>query len=64
MVGGANFAAQCFRAGLVDECHLFVSPAILGRGKPGLPDLRTSLELLEERRFATGIVYLRHRVLA
>jgi dihydrofolate reductase len=63
MIGGANLAAQAFRAGLVDECHLFVGPAILGRGKPGLPtDVRVDLELLDERRFATGIVYLRHRV--
>ena len=63
MVGGANLAAHAFSARLIDECHLFVGPAILGGGKPGLPrDLRVDLELLEERRFDNGVVYLRHRV--
>jgi dihydrofolate reductase len=64
MLGGANFAAYAFRAGLVDEIHLFVGPAVVGRGKPALPgDLRIDLELLDERRFGNGVVYLRHRVL-
>jgi dihydrofolate reductase len=63
MIGGAHLAAQAFRAQLIDECHLFVGPAILGRGKPALPeDLRIDLELLDERRFDNGVVYLRHRV--
>lgn len=63
MVGGAHLAAQMFRAHLVDECHLFVGPAILGGGKPGLPaDQRIDLELLDERRFDNGVVYLRHRI--
>jgi dihydrofolate reductase len=62
-VGGAHLAAQAFAAGLVDECHLFIGPAILGGGKPGLPNgLRVELELLDQRRFANGVVYLRHRV--
>jgi dihydrofolate reductase len=63
MVGGANLAAQAFRAGLVDECHLFVAPVVLGRGKPALPtDRRIELALLDERRFDHGAVYVRHRV--
>jgi len=63
MVGGAHLAAQAFAAQLVDECHLFVSPVILGRGKPSLPDgQRVGLELLDERRFGNGVVYLRHRI--
>lgn len=63
MVGGANLAAHALRAGLVDECHLFVAPVIVGRGKPSLPsDLRATLELLDERRFDNGVVYLRHRI--
>jgi dihydrofolate reductase len=62
-VGGASLAAQAFRDGLIDECHLFISPVILGRGKPSLPsDLRIQLELLDERRFDNGIVYVRHRI--
>jgi dihydrofolate reductase len=63
MVGGANLAAHAFRARLIDECHLFIGPAILGRGKPSLPsDLHTELELLDERHFDNGVVYVRHRI--
>jgi len=63
-VGGANLAAQAFEAGLVDECHLYVLPIALGRGKPALPtDARLDLELIGERRFGNGVVLLRYRPL-
>ena len=62
-VGGANLAAHAFQAGLVDEYQLFVLPTIVGGGKPGLPTgIRTNLELLDERRFRNGVVYLRYRL--
>ncbi|GAA1826801.1 dihydrofolate reductase family protein [Agromyces salentinus] len=62
-VGGADLAAQAFRAGLVDECRLVILPVIVGGGKPGLPTgIRADLELLDERRFENGIVELRYRV--
>ena len=62
MVGGAHLAAQAFEAGLVDECHLFVHPALLGGGKPALPsDVRADLELVDERRI-NQVVYVRHRI--
>ncbi len=65
MVGGPDLAAQAFRAGLVDECHLFVAPTIVGGGKQSLPDgLRLDLELLAERRFDGGMVHLRYRALS
>ena len=61
-VGGPDLAAQAFRAGLVDECHLFVAPIVVGGGKPALPnDVRVRLELLDERSFGNGMVYLRYR---
>jgi dihydrofolate reductase len=61
-VGGANLAAQAFKAGLVDECQLFVWPVLVGGGKPGLPTgVRANLELLDERRFGNGVVHLRYR---
>ena len=61
VVGGAELAAQAFRAGLVDECHLFVAPIVVGGGKPALPKgVRVKLELLEERSFGNGMVYLRY----
>jgi dihydrofolate reductase len=63
-VGGANLAAQAFRAGLVDECQLFICPVLVGGGKPALPsDFRADLELLDERRFGNGVAYVRYRVL-
>lgn len=63
-VGGANLAAQAFKAGLVDECQLFIWPVVVGGGKPGLPTgMRADLELLDERRFRDGVVHLRYRVL-
>ena len=60
-VGGPTLAAHVIRAGLVDEYHLFVAPAILGGGKPVLPGkVRLTLKLLDERRFGNGMVYLRY----
>jgi dihydrofolate reductase len=62
-VGGALLAAHAFKAGLVDECHLFIRPILLGGGKPALPsDTRSELELLDDRRFSKGVVYLRYRI--
>ncbi|WP_370619886.1 dihydrofolate reductase family protein [Mumia sp. Pv 4-285] len=61
-VGGANLAAQALKAGLVDECQLYVWPTVVGRGKPALPiDARVDLELIDERRFANGVVRLSYR---
>lgn len=63
-IGGANLASQALRAGLVDECHLFVWPTVLGGGKPALQtDTRAELELIDQRRFGNGVVLLRHRPL-
>ncbi len=62
LIGGPELAAHAFRSGLIDECHLFLVPVIVGGGKPALPDnIRLELELLEERRFGNGTVYLRYR---
>jgi len=61
-VGGPDLAAQAFKAGLVDECHLFVAPIVVGGGNQSLPDkVRLKLELLDERRFGNGMVHLRYR---
>ena len=61
-VAGPELAAHAFRAGLVDELHLFVAPIVVGGGKKSLPDdVRLQLELLDERRFGNGMVHLRYR---
>jgi dihydrofolate reductase len=62
-IGGAELAGQALRAGLVDECHLFLGPVAVGGGKRALPDgLRAQLELLEERRFGSGVVHLHYGI--
>jgi dihydrofolate reductase len=64
-VGGSHLAAQAIKAGLVDECHLFVTPVIVGGGTRALPDhVRVDLELLDERRFGNGVVHLHYRTKA
>jgi dihydrofolate reductase len=61
-VGGPDLGAQAIGAGLVDEVQLFVWPVVVGGGKRFLPDrARLQLELLDERRFGSGVVYLRYR---
>jgi len=60
-IGGPTLAGHALRAGLVDECQLFVVPVVVGGGTHWLPQgLRLPLRLLEERRFARGVVYLRY----
>jgi dihydrofolate reductase len=62
-VGGPELAAAAFRAGLVDEVALFLTPVVVGGGKPALPrDVRLGLDLTEVHRFTHGAVYLRYRL--
>ena len=61
-VGGPDLAAQAIKAGLVDECHLFVTPVVVGGDKQSLPrNVRLKLDLLDERRFGNGVVHLHYR---
>ena len=62
-IGGAELAGEAIAAGLVDECHLFLGPIVVGGGKRALPDgVRVQLELLDEHRFRSGVVHLRYGV--
>ena len=62
-VGGPGLAAEAIRAGLVDELHWFVTPVVVGGGNHFLPGgVRMNLELVAERRFGGGVVYLDYRV--
>lgn len=61
-VGGSDLVAQAITAGLVDEYHLIIAPVVVGGGIRSLPDhVRLTLELLDERRFSGGMVYLHYR---
>ena len=62
-IGGPTLAAHALREGLVDECHLFLCPIVVGGGTPVWPDgLRQRLVLLDEHRFYGGVVFLRQLV--
>jgi dihydrofolate reductase len=62
-IGGATLAGLALEADLVDECHLFLNPVIVGGGKPAFrAALRRNLELLETRRFGTGVIHLHYRI--
>src|SRR3954451_590851 len=61
-VGGPELAGHALRAGLVDACHLFLSPVVVGGGTAALPrDVRLALELVDEHRFGNGVVHLSYR---
>jgi dihydrofolate reductase len=64
-IGGAELAGLALEAGLVDECHLFVNPVIVGGGKPAFRAAsRRNLELLEAHPFVTGVIHVHHRLMA
>ena len=62
-VGGPDLAAQAIEAGLVDEYQLFLVPVVVGAGKRAFPEknVRVNLELLDERRFGNGTIFVRYR---
>jgi dihydrofolate reductase len=62
-IGGAELAGRAIGAGLVDECHMFLCPIVVGGGKRAMQDhVRAQPELLDERRFRNGVVHLHDRV--
>jgi dihydrofolate reductase len=62
-IGGAELAGQAIAAGLVDELHLLLGPIVVGGGKRALPDnTRAQLQLMDERRFRSGVVHLHYRI--
>ncbi|MFL5766974.1 MAG: dihydrofolate reductase family protein [Actinomycetota bacterium] len=61
-IAGAALAAEAFRAGIVDDVHLFVVPHLVGGGTRALPNgVRRPLRLESERRFGNGTVHLHYR---
>jgi dihydrofolate reductase len=62
-VGGATLAGHALRAGLVDECHLLISPVVVGGGRKALPsEVFLRLDLVDQRRFGNGVVHLHYRL--
>jgi dihydrofolate reductase len=62
-IGGAELAGQAIAAGLVDELHVLLAPVLIGGGKRALPDgIRVELDLLDERRFRSGVVHVHYRI--
>jgi dihydrofolate reductase len=63
LISGAELTAQALKAGLVDELKLFIAPILVGGGKKAIPEgVRFGLELVDERRFADGFVFVHYRV--
>ncbi|KDQ02739.1 hypothetical protein EN35_09180 [Rhodococcus qingshengii] len=61
-IGGPTVAVSAFAAGLVDEVRLFLCPVSIGGGLRALPESRLDLQLLEEKTFDGGVIYLRYAV--
>jgi dihydrofolate reductase len=61
-VAGPTLAAQFIKAGLVDEYALYYVPVVLGAGNPVFKDFegQLDLDLIEERRFPSGMVFMRY----
>ena len=61
-VAGPTLAAHFINAGLVDEYALYCVPVIIGSGDPVFKNIegRLDLDLVEERRFASGMVFQRY----
>ena len=63
IIGGAELAGRALDADLVDECQLFLNPVIVAGGKPAFrAGFRRNLELLDTRRFGTGVIHVRYRI--
>ncbi len=62
-IGGPHIAAVAIKAGVVDEYHQFIAPVIIGAGNAWLPNnVHINLELVDEKRFPSGFIYLRYRL--
>jgi dihydrofolate reductase len=60
-IGGSELAAETFKYDLIDECHLFLAPISVGRGKRSLPsNPHLVLELADQRQFPDGMMHLHY----
>jgi dihydrofolate reductase len=62
-IGGPDLASHALAAGLVDELHLFVAPAVVGSGRHYLLGAhRFDVELLTARTFTNGMVHQHYAI--
>jgi dihydrofolate reductase len=61
--GGASFARELIRLGLVDEYRISLNPTLIGDGKSLFSDLkkRYKLQLVDSRKLSSGVMVLRYR---
>lgn len=60
--GGSTMVSSLIREQLIDELHLFVNPAVIGRGMPIFSDVRQNqyYQLANVKAFECGIVMLQY----
>jgi dihydrofolate reductase len=60
--GGPTFASALLDAGLIDDLHLILNPAVLGRGRPMFKDLQRqqTLRLQAATAFDCGVAVLHY----
>ncbi|MCW4458994.1 dihydrofolate reductase family protein [Microbacterium sp. MPKO10] len=62
-ISGADIAASAWRADLIDDCHLYLAPILVGGGHRLFPEgIHRPLELINEHQFSNGMVHLHYRV--
>ena len=62
-ISGAGIAAEAWRHNLIDECHMFLAPMLVGGGQRLFPEgVRRPLDLVDDHRFKNGMVHLHYRV--
>jgi dihydrofolate reductase len=63
-IGGATLAVQAAALDLIDEYRMWVYPVLVGGGIPYFPrgERRVDLELVQTRKFASGVMCNRYRV--
>ncbi|UII19757.1 dihydrofolate reductase family protein [Fulvivirga ligni] len=56
--GGSEFVSSLIQENLIDEYHLFINPAAIGKGLPlfGKLGANAQLKLIENKQFECGII--------
>lgn len=60
-IGGPHLAAEAIKANIIDEYHQNIVPCIVGGGIKWLPpNVQSKLELMDVRKFKSGVVHLQY----